>query len=160
MPRVAVGAIGRCGASRQTPPARADAKKSKEEKRVEAQLRADATRSCAACATGQDDGIGIAAAERRLEEINAPPGPTGHLSDRRAGEIAGRAGQSTQVYLSRLNREWEEALTQLEKYETVDDGGGGAAAAAGSAVKERFSRAAGRTLDHVPASLAVLGVLK
>ncbi|HZI94403.1 MAG TPA: ATP-binding cassette domain-containing protein [Patescibacteria group bacterium] len=102
-------------------PARAEAKKSKEEKRVEAQLRAERNKKL----RGLRDQVktmetAIAAAERRLDEINARLADAGTYQTEGLAKSLGEQVKSTQVYLSRLNREWEEALTQLEKAEAVD----------------------------------------
>jgi len=117
MPRSPSARSDDAEASRQTPPARADAKKSKGRKTVGSAARAERNKSCRGLRDQvktmewPSSGGASAGGDQR------PPGDAGTYQTE-AGEIAGRAGQVDQVYLSRLNREWEEALTS-RKVRTV-----------------------------------------
>jgi len=101
-------------------PAGSPGKKSREDKRAEAQDRAEKNRRLGSLrdrVTAAE--AAIAEAESRLDEIDARLADPGTYQSEGLARSLGEKKKSIQVELSRLNREWEEALSTLERAQSL-----------------------------------------
>ena len=98
------------------------ARRTKDERRLEAQARADRARRLRALrerVTAVESEVG--ASESRLDEIDARLADPGTYQIDGLARTLGEQRKAIQVELSRLSREWEEALTRLERAEKESD---------------------------------------
>jgi len=104
----------------EKPPAGAS-KRSREDKKSEAQARNERSRKVRALRERVTAAEGaIAAAEARLDEIDARLADPSTYQQEGLARSLGDTKRAVQVELSRLNRQWEEALGELERCEAAE----------------------------------------